>query len=78
MIIDEAQNLTPLEVKTIVTRVGNGTKIIFTATRIRLIIRMLTRHQTASTTLSAGFATRPSPRTSSCRRASAPNWRTGG
>jgi PhoH-like ATPase len=30
MIIDEAQNLTPLEVKTIVTRVGNGTKIIFT------------------------------------------------
>jgi PhoH-like ATPase len=30
MIIDEAQNLTPLEVKTIITRVGIGTKIIFT------------------------------------------------
>jgi len=30
MVIDEAQNLTPLEVKTIVTRVGNGTKIVFT------------------------------------------------
>jgi PhoH-like ATPase len=30
MIIDEAQNLTPLEVKTIVTRVGSGTKLIFT------------------------------------------------
>ena len=30
MIIDEAQNLTPLEVKTIITRVGQGTKIIFT------------------------------------------------
>ena len=30
MIIDEAQNLTPLEAKTIVTRVGSGTKIIFT------------------------------------------------
>ena len=30
MIIDEAQNLTPLEVKTIITRVGNGTKIVFT------------------------------------------------
>jgi PhoH-like ATPase len=30
MVIDEAQNLTPLEVKTIVTRVGEGTKIIFT------------------------------------------------
>ena len=30
MIIDEAQNLTPLEAKTIITRVGNGTKLIFT------------------------------------------------
>ncbi len=30
MIIDEAQNLTPLEVKTILTRVGPGTKIVFT------------------------------------------------
>ncbi len=30
MIIDEAQNLTPLEVKTILTRVGHGTKIVFT------------------------------------------------
>jgi len=30
MIIDEAQNLTPLEVKTICTRVGHGTKIVFT------------------------------------------------
>ncbi len=30
MIIDEAQNLTPLEAKTIITRVGHGTKIIFT------------------------------------------------
>jgi len=30
MIIDEAQNLTPIEVKTIVTRAGKGTKIVFT------------------------------------------------
>jgi PhoH-like ATPase len=30
MVIDEAQNLTPLEAKTIITRVGHGTKIIFT------------------------------------------------
>ena len=29
-IIDEAQNLTPHEVKTIITRAGEGTKIIFT------------------------------------------------
>jgi len=30
MVVDEAQNLTPLEVKTIITRVGTGTKIVFT------------------------------------------------
>ena len=30
IVIDEAQNLTPLEVKTIVTRVGHGTKIVLT------------------------------------------------
>ena len=30
MIVDEAQNLTPHEVKTIVTRVGEGTKIVLT------------------------------------------------
>ena len=29
-IVDEAQNLTPHEVKTIVTRAGEGTKIVFT------------------------------------------------
>jgi PhoH-like ATPase len=30
IIIDEAQNLTPLEAKTIITRVGHGTKVVFT------------------------------------------------
>ena len=30
MVIDEAQNLTPLEAKTIITRAGPGTKIVFT------------------------------------------------
>ena len=30
IIIDEAQNLTPLEIKTIVTRAGLDTKIVFT------------------------------------------------
>ena len=30
MVIDEAQNLTPHEVKTIVSRVGEGTKIVLT------------------------------------------------
>jgi PhoH-like ATPase len=30
LIVDEAQNLTPLETKTIVTRAGEGTKLVFT------------------------------------------------
>ena len=30
MIVDEAQNLTPHEVKTIITRCGEGTKIVLT------------------------------------------------
>lgn len=30
IIIDEAQNLTPLEVKTAITRVGNGSKVVLT------------------------------------------------
>ena len=30
LLVDEAQNLTPLEVKTILTRVGEGTKIVLT------------------------------------------------
>jgi len=30
MIVDEAQNLTPHEIKTIITRAGEGTKIVFT------------------------------------------------
>ena len=29
-IIDEAQNLTPLEIKTVITRAGQGTKMVFT------------------------------------------------
>ena len=30
MIVDEAQNLTPHEIKTIITRAGEGTKMVFT------------------------------------------------
>ena len=29
-IVDEAQNLTPHEIKTIITRAGEGTKLVFT------------------------------------------------
>jgi len=42
MIIDEAQNLTPLEAKTIITRVGHGTKIVFTGDPYQMTILMWT------------------------------------
>lgn len=36
LVIDEAQNLTPRQVKGIVTRVGKGTKVVLLGTRPRL------------------------------------------
>ena len=30
VVIDEAQNLTPLEVKTVITRIGDGAKVVLT------------------------------------------------
>jgi len=36
LIIDEAQNLTPHEVKTVITRAGEGTKIILTGDRYQI------------------------------------------
>ena len=30
LIVDEAQNLTPHEIKTVITRAGEGTKVVFT------------------------------------------------
>ena len=47
MIIDEAQNLTPHEVKTIITRVGENTKVILTGIPTRSTTRISTVPQTA-------------------------------
>lgn len=44
LIVDEAQNLTPHEVKTIVTRAGEGTKIIFTGDVFQIDNPYLDRH----------------------------------
>ena len=43
-IIDEAQNLTPHEVKTIITRAGEGTKIIFTGDNFQIDTPYLDAH----------------------------------
>jgi len=44
MVIDESQNLSPLEVKTIVTRAGQGTKIVLTGDVHQIDCPYLNRH----------------------------------
>ncbi len=43
ILIDEAQNLTPNEVKTIVSRAGEGTKIVFTGDINQIDVQFLTK-----------------------------------
>ena len=50
-IIDEAQNLTPHEIKTIITRAGEGTKIIFTGDIFQIDTPYLDTHSNGLTTL---------------------------
>ena len=50
-IVDEAQNLTPHEVKTIITRAGEGTKIIFTGDINQIDHPYLDKHSTGLTHL---------------------------
>ena len=50
-IIDEAQNLTPHEVKTIITRAGEGTKIIFTGDVFQIDTPYLDSHSNGLSSL---------------------------
>lgn len=50
-IVDEAQNLTPHEVKTIITRAGEGTKIIFTGDVFQIDTPYLDSHSNGLSTL---------------------------
>lgn len=43
ILVDEAQNLTPSEVKTIVSRAGEGTKIVFTGDINQIDVQFLTK-----------------------------------
>ena len=43
ILVDEAQNLTPNEVKTIVSRAGEGTKIVFTGDINQIDVQYLTK-----------------------------------
>jgi hypothetical protein len=68
MIIDEAQNLTPLEVKTIVTRVGHGTKIVFTGDPYQIDNPYVDGSSNGFNYIVSKFR----------KRANARSWRTGG
>ena len=59
IIIDEAQNLTPLEVKTAITRVGNGSKIILTGDPAQIDNPYVDAHSNGLTQLVDKFL--PSP-----------------
>lgn len=50
-IVDEAQNLTPHEVKTIITRAGEGTKIVFTGDPYQIDTPYLDSHSTGLSVL---------------------------
>ena len=50
-IVDEAQNLTPHEVKTIITRAGENTKIIFTGDIFQIDTPYLDSHSNGLSTL---------------------------
>jgi PhoH-like ATPase len=63
IIVDEAQNLTPHEVKTIITRVGESTKIVLTGDPYQIDNPTSTRPRTGSPASCRRSRARPSPGT---------------
>lgn len=59
IIVDEAQNLTPHEVKTIISRAGNGTKVILTGDPTQIDNPYLDRDSNAMTYVIGKFAGQP-------------------
>lgn len=59
IIIDEAQNLTPNEIKTIVSRAGEGTKIVFTGDNNQIDVRYLSRESNGPSHLVSRFKGQP-------------------
>ncbi|MCK5806266.1 MAG: PhoH family protein, partial [Lentisphaeria bacterium] len=53
--IDEAQNLTPLEVKTAITRVGSGSKVVVTGDPEQIDNPYIDRHSNGLTALMDRF-----------------------
>jgi PhoH-like ATPase len=56
VVVDEAQNLEPTTLKTILTRVGEGTKVVFTGDTSQIDAPYLSEHNNAVTALVDAFA----------------------
>ena len=59
IIVDEAQNLTPNEIKTIVSRAGEGTKIVFTGDINQIDVQYLSRESNGLSHLISRFKGQP-------------------
>ena len=59
VIIDEAQNLEPTTLRTILTRVGEGTKVVFTGDTSQIDVPYLGESNNALAVLSSAFADQP-------------------
>jgi PhoH-like ATPase len=59
VVVDEAQNLEPTTLKTILTRVGEGTKIVFTGDTSQIDAPYLSEHNNAVAVLIDAFAGEP-------------------
>ena len=56
IVVDEAQNLEPTTLKTILTRVGEGTKVVFTGDTSQIDAPYLSEHNNAVAVLIDAFA----------------------
>lgn len=59
VVVDEAQNLEPTTLKTILTRVGEGTKVVFTGDTSQIDAPYLSEHNNAVSVLIDAFAGEP-------------------
>jgi PhoH-like ATPase len=55
VLVDEAQNLEPTTLKTILTRVGEGTKVVFTGDTSQIDAPYLSEHNNAVSVLIDAF-----------------------
>ena len=76
LIIDEAQNLTPKQMKTLVTRAGPGTKVICLGNIAQIDTPYLTEGSSGLTFVVDRFRAGRTRATSRCSAASARGWRT--